>query len=151
MGIFDFVKDAGAMLFGGKAARAEAKQETEQALVDTVNQMGLKIEDLSIEFNDEVAIIKGKTVSQAEREKIVLLVGNTKGVGRVDDQMTIETPAPESILYTVKSGDTLSKIAQVQYGSVGKYMVIFDANKPMLQDPDKIYPGQTLRIPKLDA
>lgn len=147
MGIFEFIKEAGEKLFGGKEARAEAKKETEEGLVNQVRQMGLKVENLSIDFNDGAATIRGKTVSQEEREKIILLVGNTKGVGRVDDQMTVETPAPEATLYTVKKGDTLSKIAKEQYGNAGRYMVIFEANKPMLKDPDKIYPGQVLRIP----
>ncbi len=149
MGIFDFVKDAGERLFGGKEARAEAKQESEEALINQVNQMGLKVEGLSIDFNDGVALIKGSAASQEEREKVVLLVGNTKGVSQVDDQMTVQMQTAEALLYTVESGDTLSKIAREQYGSAGKYMAIFDANKPMLKDPNKIYPGQVLRIPPL--
>ena len=48
----------------------------------------------------------------------------------------------------MKSGDTLSKIAREFYGSANKYPVIFEANKPMLSNPDRIYPGQVLRIPK---
>ena len=149
MGIFDFVKDAGERLFGGKEARAEAKQESEEALVNQIKQMGLKVDDLSIDFNDGVALIKGSAASQAEREKVVLLVGNTKGVSQVDDQMTVQMQTAEALLYTVESGDTLSKIAKEKYGSAGKYMAIFDANKPMLKDPNKIYPGQVLRIPPL--
>jgi nucleoid-associated protein YgaU len=149
MGIFDFVKDAGERLFGGKEARAEAKQESEEALINQVRQMGLKVEDLSIDFNDGIALIRGSAASQEEREKVVLLVGNTKGVGQVDDQMTVQMKTAEALLYTVESGDTLCKIAREKYGSAGKYMTIFDANKPMLKDPNKIYPGQVLRIPPL--
>ena len=66
-----------------------------------------------------------------------------------DDQLTVEAPAPEARFYTVVSGDTLSKIALSQYGNAAKYPVIFEANKPMLKDPNKIYPGQNLRIPPL--
>jgi nucleoid-associated protein YgaU len=149
MGIFDFVRDAGERLFGGKEARAEAKQETEEALMNQVKQMGLKVDDLGIDFNEGVAIIRGSAATQEEKEKVVLLVGNTKGVGQVDDQMTVRMQTAEALLYTVASGDTLSKIAKEQYGSAGKYMAIFDANKPMLKDPNKIYPGQVLRIPPL--
>jgi len=54
-------------------------------------------------------------------------------------------------MYTVKSGDSLSKIAKAHYGDAMKYPVIFEANKPQLTDPDKIYPGQVLRIPPLEA
>ncbi len=155
MGIFDFVKEAGERLLGGREAKAEAKQETEEALVNQVSQMGLKVEGLNIKYDDGAALITGKVVSQEDKEKVVLLVGNTKGVSKVDDQLTVEMPEPEAIpepeatLYTVKSGDTLSKISQEQYGSAGKYMAIFEANKPMLKDPNKIYPGQTLRIPQI--
>lgn len=149
MGLIDFVKDVGEMMFGGNEARAEAKQETEEALVNQVKQMGLKVDDLAVAFDDDIATITGMASSQEEREKVVLLIGNTKGVGKVDDRMTVAQPAPEAALYTVNSGDTLSKIAKEQYGNAGKYMTIFNANKPMLKDPDKIYPGQVLRIPPL--
>lgn len=149
MGIFDFVKGAGEKLFGDKEAHPQAKIEPGQALVNQVIMTGLKVKDLRIQFNEGVAMITGKTASQEDREKIILLVGNTQGVSRVDDQLMVEAPAPDAELYTVKSGDTLSKIAQEHYGSAGKYMVIFDANKPMLKDPDRIYPGQVLRIPPM--
>jgi nucleoid-associated protein YgaU len=95
----------------------------------------------------DVATVTGKTKSQADREKVVLAVGNTKGIAQVDDQITVETPAPEATYYTVQRGDTLSKIAREQYGEASKYPAIFEANRPMLKDPDKIYPGQKLRIP----
>jgi nucleoid-associated protein YgaU len=49
--------------------------------------------------------------------------------------------------HTVVKGDTLSKIAKAQYGDAMKDPVIFEANRPMIEDPDKIYPGQVLRIP----
>jgi len=62
----------------------------------------------------------------------------------------VETPEPEAKFYTVVSGDSLSKIAKEYYGNAMKYPVIFEANKPMLSHPDKIYPGQVLRIPPQD-
>ncbi len=57
----------------------------------------------------------------------------------------------ESKTYVVVKGDSLSKIAKSVYGDAMKYPAIFEANKPMLKDPDQIYPGQVLRIPKLEA
>ena len=51
--------------------------------------------------------------------------------------------------HTVMRGDTLSKIAKNFYGDAMKYPLIFEANKPMLSHPDKIYPGQVLRIPPI--
>ena len=53
--------------------------------------------------------------------------------------------------YTVVKGDTLGKIAKEFYGNAAKYPLIFEANKPMLSHPDKIYPGQMLRIPPMDT
>jgi nucleoid-associated protein YgaU len=171
MGLFDFVKEAGEKLLGGKEARAEANQEMEQALkINVLKKMALQVENLQIDFKDGVATVRGETLSQSDKEKVVLGVGNTIGVARVDDQLTIKKPAPvvgstagaahteglpaaakeaPAVMYTVKSGDSLSKIAKQHYGSASKYMIIFEANKPMLKDPDKIYPGQTLRIPPL--
>lgn len=165
MGLFDFVKDAGSKLFGGdkekpkntvevrepSAADVARMQERKAAsrLVTMVLGLGFKVEDLSIRVDDGVATISGKVDSQGDKEKIVLAVGNTAGIGRVDDRLEVETPEPEATFYTVQSGDSLSKIAKKHYGNAMKYPVIFEANKPMLSDPDKIYPGQVLRIPPL--
>ena len=85
-------------------------------------------------------------------EKIVLVVGNTDGISKVDDRLELIVKQevkkePAARFYTVVKGDTLSKIAKAHYGDAMKYPVIFEANKPMLSDPDKIYPGQVLRIP----
>ena len=68
--------------------------------------------------------------------------------GQLNDLLTVATASePEASYRAVKSGDTLSKIAQEAYGNANAYMKIFEANKPMLTHPDKIYPGQMLRIP----
>jgi nucleoid-associated protein YgaU len=91
----------------------------------------------------------GAVPDQATREKIVVCCGNIASVQHVNDQMTVTHSGDQSEYYTVKKGDTLSKIAQEHYGSATRYSAIFEANKPMLSDPDKIYPGQTLRIPRL--
>jgi nucleoid-associated protein YgaU len=167
MGLFDFVKDAGEKILGmgretgekilgrDKTAQAAQKQvpdqPTGQALSTMVSGLGLQVEGLSIDFEDGLATVHGMTSSQAEKEKIILAVGNTKGVAQVDDQLTVETPETQAVLYTVKSGDSLSKIAKAHYGDAQKYNVIFEANQPMLKDPNKIYPGQTLRIPPISA
>jgi nucleoid-associated protein YgaU len=84
----------------------------------------------------------------------VLAVGNTEGIAKVDDRMTVAPKAMPEVakaapaqFYTVKAGDSLSKIAKQYYGDAQKYPAIFEANKPLLSDPNKIYPGQVLRIP----
>src|SRR4030095_7489404 len=58
-----------------------------------------------------------------------------------------QAPAPAAKTYTVKAGDTLSHIAKEHLGSANAYMKIFDLNKDQLTDPDKIKPGQVLRLP----
>jgi len=147
MGIFDFLKESGEDL---KKQEREMERGKSEALTRQVQILGLKVEDLVVDFDDGVVTVSGQAPSQEEREKVVLVLGNTQGVARVDDQLVVEVPQPEATLYTVKSGDNLSKIAKAHYGDAMKYPVIFEANKPMLKDPDRIYPGQVLRIPALD-
>lgn len=143
MGLVDFVLSAGDKLFG----KAESDQERSAKLENRVRKMGLPVEMLKIDVSKDTATIQGTVESQATREKIVLTVGNTDGISKIDDRMTVKKKEPEAQYYTVVKGDTLSKIAKQYYGDAMKYPTIFDANKPMLTDPDKIYPGQVLRIP----
>ena len=165
MGLFSFIKNAGAKVFGiGKtdaeeaaeaaeaAAEAKLKAETAAAgkLEETISDLQLKVDNLKVHINDDLATISGMAYDQATKEKVVLVVGNTEGIATVDDQMTVEHVEPEAQFHTVVSGDTLGKIAKKFYGNAMKYPVIFEANKPMLKDPDLIYPGQVLRIPHLD-
>jgi nucleoid-associated protein YgaU len=119
--------------------------------------MSIGVEMLKVDVKGEQATVSGKVQSQADREKIVLVVGNTDGISKVDDRLELvvkkEAPKkePAARFYTVVKGDSLSKIAKAHYGDAMKYPVIFEANKPMLTDPDKIYPGQVLRIPDQTA
>ena len=161
MGLFSFIKNAGAKVFGigktdaEKAAEANAEELKEEALVarrleSTVRDLNLQVEGLNIFIDDDAATISGMAYDQATREKVILVVGNSNGIATVNDQMTVEHVEPEAQFHTVVSGDTLGKIAKNYYGNAMKYPVIFEANKPMLKDPDLIYPGQVLRIPALD-
>jgi nucleoid-associated protein YgaU len=145
MGLIDFVVNAGAKLFG--KGKEEAAEEKATALTGFISQMGLEVEDLRVEVEKQLARVFGRTPSQEVREKVILAVGNTDGIAQVEDNLEVSSPEPEAVYYTVVSGDTLSKIAKSHYGDAMKYPVIFEANKPMLTDPDKIYPGQVLRIP----
>ena len=158
MGLFSFIKNAGAKVFGiGKttaeeaADAADAAAERANKLVNAVEALGFGVTDLDITVLDDSATIYGEAENQATREKVVLVVGNTEGIASVDDRMTTAVQEPEAQFHTVVSGDTLGKIAKTYYGNAMKYPVIFDANKPMLSHPDKIYPGQVLRIPALEA
>jgi LysM repeat protein len=151
VGIFDFIKDIGEKLGGkdGKDDQNEALEERMKgnALMRHVMKLGLDVENLRVDYDDGVATVTGKAADQATKERVVLAIGNTAGVARVDDRMTVEAPEPEATFYTVQKGDSLSKIAKEHYGDAMKYPQIFEANRPMLSDPDKIYPGQVLRIP----
>ncbi len=169
MGLFSFIKNAGAKVFGigktteeekaaakkaatAKAAEDELKSEERAArkLEETIRDLQLEVENLKITIDDDQATVEGKAYDQATKEKVVLVVGNTNGIATVDDLMTVEHVEPEAKFYTVVKGDTLSKIAKEYYGNAMKYPVIFEANKPMLKDANLIYPGQVLRIPALD-
>jgi len=155
MGLISFMKEAGAYLFGPHAGASIAKDTAKPVTVDILRQqidtLGVSVDGLEVSFQDPVATVRGTVKSQKERELVLLGLGNTPGVGQVDDQMSIAAGAPAGVpaitFYTVKKGDTLSAIAKAQYGNANKYAVIFEANKPMLKDPDRIYPGQVLRIP----
>ena len=156
MGLIEFVRDAGAKIFGADSAAAapstdpavQSKRAT--ALEEQVKKNGFAVENLKIKMADATAHVRGKVPDQATREKIILVVGNTAGVAAVEDGLEVVAKEPEGKFYTVKSGDNLSKISKAMYGDANRYNVIFEANKPMLKDPDKIYPGQVLRIPPVN-
>lgn len=207
MGVFDFVKDAGAKIGIGEstseeeakaAAAAAAKQAEVQhaaeeqaakvatqlkarkaaaeqavraenleeakksaALEHYVLELGLAVKNLDVRFDNGLATVTGEVADQDTRERVILALGNSAGVERVSEELTVAAapaaPAAEAVaappappepqMHVVVKGETLSKIAKEYYGDAMKYPVIFEANKPMLTDPDKIYVGQVLRIP----
>ncbi|WCM43290.1 peptidoglycan-binding protein LysM [Flavobacterium sp. CBA20B-1] len=152
MGLFSFIKEKGAKIFGKKEAEAPAEEKKTlqaQALLDYVKELGLPYNRLKLSVTDDDVKVEGEVASQEDAEKIVLAIGNVEGVDKVDNLMIVMLPAMEANFYTVVSGDTLSKISKEFYGDANKYNTIFEANKPMLSHPDKIYPGQVLRIPNL--
>ena len=168
MSIISFLKEAGEKLFGSKdteaaaqkaqsapddaalqAKAAEANQAAAAAITTYIGSQNLKADGLDVSFDGSTGsvTVAGQAADQATKEKIVLCCGNVGGVVQVNDLLTVAEPADESRYYTVVRGDTLSAIAKTQYGAANAYMKIFEANKPMLSHPDKIYPGQVLRIP----
>ena len=167
MGMFDFVKNVGKKLGFGDD---EEPAPDAEALKKELDSHKLGTEKVGLAVNGDKVVLKGVVADQAAFEKAVIAVGNTLGVSKVDaDELRVaapesslkldsidltelvaaSTPAKAPVFYTVKKGDNLSKIAEKQYGKgkASKYTVIFEANKPMLKHPDKIYPGQVLRIP----
>ncbi|MGR3812337.1 peptidoglycan-binding protein LysM [Jiulongibacter sp. NS-SX5] len=147
MGLMSFLKGVGEKIFPSTEEKPEIKA---QALLSHVQGLGLPFKKLTIKVAEENVILQGEVAQQEDAEKIAIAVGNVEGVASVDNQLEVADPKPEAQFHTVESGDWLSKIAKKYYGDANKYMVIFEANKPMLSDPDKIYPGQVLRIPPLD-
>lgn len=180
MGMFDFVSDIGSKIFGDDEEEKKATEAAEQKAADeagdgmteaerhalamkyrneafalslegVVKNLELEIEGLKVEFDANIATVHGTVKSNEVREKIILALGNTVDVAQVDDRLEVLEPEPEARFYVVVKGDTLSKIAKAEYGDYKKYPLIFEANRPMLKDPDLIYPGQTLRIPPEDS
>lgn len=162
MGLFSFLKSAGAKILGRTAEKndalsAEEALESEKkakvaALESIVSENDLAVENLSVDLEDDRVTVYGVTDSVMVKEKVVLALGNVEGIATVDDRISVvdqEDPTPEADFYEVKSGDSLSKIAKKYYGDAMKYNAIFEANQPLLKDPNLIYPGQMLRIPKL--
>ena len=179
MGIFDFIRNAGAKVLG-----KDHHEDQTVPMSQHLREHGIDPAGIHFQFGTDGSVVMSGTVKDQEtREKAVLIVGNVDGVSRVDDQLRVGTvsagfenvvahtdsvagasgPAGASSTvarasaggdggwasktYTVESGDTLSAISKKMYGDAGQYHKIFEANKPMLQDPDHIYPGQVLRIP----
>ncbi|TKT82782.1 peptidoglycan-binding protein LysM [Aquamicrobium sp. LC103] len=153
MGLFDFVKSVGTKLgLGGEEAGPKVED-----LKKELDSHKLGTDKVQIEVVGDKAILKGSVADQATFEKAVIAVGNTLGVSKVETDLKVEAANSSAekapVFYTVVKGDNLWKIAEKQYGKGkgAKHTVIFEANKPMLTHPDKIYPGQVLRIPDIES
>ncbi|MCK6386782.1 MAG: peptidoglycan-binding protein LysM [Zoogloea sp.] len=160
MGLLSFVREAGEKLFGRKEVEvaaaesaqdklADLNQKAAAAIVAYIDKQGLDTSALNVSFDgaSSTVSVAGTVADQATKEKVLLCCGNVDGVDKVDDQLAVTNPEPPATFHTVVRGDTLSAIAKACYGNANAYMKIFEANKPMLSDPNKIYPGQVLRIP----
>ena len=160
MGLFSFIKEAGEKLFGGKEVEqaaassapniAELNQKAGDAIKTYIEKQNLGLSGLGVTFDGATGkvTLSGNAPSEEAAEKAGLAAGNVASVSDVDNNL--QYPAGTASQYhDVVSGDTLSAIAKKYYGDANKYNAIFEANKPMLSDPNKIYPGQKLRIPAL--
>lgn len=147
MGFFDFVKNAGKSIFGSSADAAET--DPAEAIAKEVGDPSLA-DKIKVEVDGETVKVSGDVPDQETREKIIVAAGNVDGISKVDESLKAADDKPEGKFHTVEKGDTLWAIAEKAYGDGSKYMTIFEANQPMLSRPDKIYPGQVLRIPSED-
>jgi len=152
MGVFDFIRSAGRILSGrGDAVQDESKAPppppSAEAVQAELKRMGLDSEQVTVRVEGDTVHLEGAAATPEMKEKLVLAAGNIAGIARVQEAVTTPAAAPEPVFYTVRKGDTLSRIAQQHYGAANAYPAIFEANRPMLSDPDRIYPGQVLRIP----
>lgn len=161
MSLFDFVKNAGSKL-GGKiydithdepdlttssVSPEQIAERRAMSISENIEDSGVLVQNLKVAVAGEIATLSGKVSTQSCSEKLTLIAGNQFGISQVDCQLEVVNPEPEAQFYTVQSGDTLGKIAKQFYGDASQYNKIFEANTPMLQDPDKIFVGQNLRIP----
>ena len=160
MGLFSFIKDAGEKLFGGKEAQAatpaapsqdELNAKAAQAITAYIASQNLGVSNVQVAYDatQGKVTVQGDAPTQAAKEKVTLCCGNVASVTSVENLMSVTHPEPQAQFHDVVRGDTLSAIAKKFYGDANKYPQIFEANKPMLTHPDKIYPGQKLRIPAL--
>jgi nucleoid-associated protein YgaU len=160
MGIFDFLKGAGKSVDADKAEH--------EIHADITAALGDQIDDLTVTFEDGTVTLSGMVDYHSSKQKAVLLAGNVEGVEKVnDDALTVkplevhrqeaeafkaeqaekEAEAPDFTFYTIQSGDTLSGIAKKHYGDATKWRELYEANREVIEDPDKIYPGQQIRVP----
>jgi len=154
MGLISFIKGAGEKIFG----KSEEKKEQDKAdlILSHIKKFGFDTSDIQVKVDDDKVILMGSVDTIDNKNKVIVTAGNVEGVASVDDWLKVNhppvivPPPPEKQFYTVKKGDYLSKISKEVYGNANKYNVIFEANKPMLKDPNLIYPGQVLVIPPLE-
>ena len=170
MGIFDSIKNA----FGNKD---EPEAEITIGPSQMLRNAGLDPKRLKFEFGTGSIAVSGEIADEADRQKILDVLTGAPGISTVQDNMTVAAPAPAAAApevpeapqagaageeasataeddapktYTVQSGDTLWKISEEMYGNGSKYMKIFEANTDLLENPDRIFPGQKLVIPELE-
>lgn len=143
MGIYNFISNVGKKIFGDDEDNTQKKDSLHKAIQD----LDLPAH-VSIDVEGDKVTLEGNATSTEVKEKVVLALGNIDGVGTVEETITVAEESKESNFVTVDAGDTLWKIAQEVYGDGSKYTLIFEANKPLLNSADAIFPGQKLRIPE---
>jgi len=141
MGLLSFAKSIGKKLF-------HREEEASDKIAAYIEEDNPGVDNLKVEVKDGVVSLSGEAKSAEAREKAVLMAGNVEGVSEVNFE-GLSAPASEVKVeyYEIVAGDTLWSIAEKFYGNGNLYMKIFEANKEVIKDPDKIYVGQKIRIP----
>lgn len=160
MDLFGFAKDVGRRLFNKDEDAADKIKEH-------IEQFNPGVENLEVKYEKGIVELCGECNSSEAREKAILMAGNTKGVidvyatdlsvkasaikaaPKAQTASTSKEAAVEAKIeyYVIESGDTLGKIAKRYYGNAMDYPRIFEANREIIHDPDKIFVGQKIRIP----
>jgi hypothetical protein len=152
MSLFGFVKDIGRRLFN-------RDEEAAGKIKEHILAHNPGVENLEVTFESGIVGLSGRCTNKDAFQKCVLMAGNVQGV--IDVYATglvpyvdpaappraAEAAEPEEIYYLIEKGDTLWKIAAKFLGSGNRYPEIFEANREVILDPDKIFPGQKIRIP----
>ena len=130
-----------------------------QSVLNLMSQLGVQLQNLHVQ--DNKLVIRGQAQTKSISNKIwdqIKLVNRDYSqdlmaeITYLTDDLAATAAAAASggtqtRSYTVKAGDSLSKIAKAHYGDASQYTKIFEANRDKLKDPDKIFPGQVLTIP----
>lgn len=164
MGLFDSIKST-----FGKGSKAA---DVTKAPSEVLREAGLDPSGLKFNFGNQSIAVSGTVAAESDRQRILDVLAELPGIDSVQDQMTVAAePAPRAAeagpeapaaaaeqaepaasgvrTYTVASGDTLWNISEQMYGKGSHFMKIFEANTDVLENPDRIFPGQELRIPDL--
>jgi len=145
MSLFGFAKDIGRKIFGHES-------EADQKVREFLEGDNPGINDLDVKYQDGIIELSGNADDPEAVEKAVLMAGNIAGVGQVKIHGLKSPPLRTDVdYYEIVSGDTLSKIAKKFYGDANAYNQIFEANREVIKDPDLIFVGQKIRIPKMVA
>ena len=152
MGMFSFLSGAGKKIMGNGDDGEAIKKEIENSFEE------LPVQGLVVEVAEDTVTLAGVALDIATREKAILIAGNIEGVSNVNADQLVSPEIiasqnsrdiPEPIFYSIKEGDTLWKISSEFYDDGAKYPIIVEANLEVIKDADKIYLGQSIRIPTL--
>lgn len=142
MGLLDFAANMGRNLY-------TKEEEAPEKIREHIEEDNPGIEGLLVSFKEGVVTLSGKAENSDAVEKAILMAGNVMGVSEIINKVKSALPLAANVdYYEIKSGDTLWAVAKKYYGDGNKYTKIVEANKEVIKNADKIFPGQKIRLPK---